>query len=83
MCHNLASMSYPFNYYSGLNSAFKTAYRCLVVKIRSSKVGQLATIYVMQYRLPHREPAQTWNNSTCYAGNDFRTSERLLDRQKP
>ena len=55
MCHNLASMSYLFNYYSGLNSAFKTAYRCLVVKICSSKVGQLATIYGMQYRLPHRE----------------------------
>ena len=53
MCRNLASMSYLFNYYSGLNSAFKTAYRCLVVEIRSSKVGQLATIYVMQYRLPH------------------------------
>ena len=55
MCHNLASMSYLFNYYSGLNSAFKTAYRCLVVEIRSSKVGQLDNIYVMQYMLPHRE----------------------------
>ena len=46
MCYNLASMSYLFNYYSGLNAAFKTAYRCLVVIIRSTKVGQVATIYV-------------------------------------
>ena len=41
MCRNLASLSYPFNYYSGLKLAFKTACRFLVRKICSSKVGQL------------------------------------------
>ena len=71
MCHNLASMSYLFNYYSGLNSAFKTACRCLVVKIRSSKVGQFATIYVMQYRLPHRELMRmVWATCTDYIRGD-------------